>query len=128
MAINIKKPSQSEGAGVSPHDQAADQIETEVALTTTKGGEVLDQKHTHQSEPVPPTASPLPYERIDVGMSFKMPVADYTMLEFNIRRSVPFQQGGSTTETEAMANQVFADAKAWVEGKLNQLIEEQQSE
>lgn len=124
MAINIKKgaaASADAATGASAHDEAAAAIESEVATTTTKSGveAPLAQDVQKTTEPVHLTVTA--YERIDVGMSFKMPVASYTMLEFSVRRSVPFDP--ATTD----ADEVFATAKSWVEGKLNDLIAEQQN-
>lgn len=120
MAINIKtKPAPAEQEQ-SAHDDAAAEIETEVLTTQTKSGEVLSQEGGLTSEPAPNVITP--FERIDVGMSFKMPVAEYTMLEFSVRRSVPFNPEDTDPDT------VFGETKAWVEGKLNSLIEEQSGE
>lgn len=118
MAIKIKNnPAMEEGA--SAHAEAADQITTDVSMTATKNGEIVDQSHDAQSEAVKP--NPL-YEYISVGTSFKMPVADYTMLEFSVRRTVPFDP------LQIDPDKVFEETKTWVEAKMNSMIEEQQSE
>jgi hypothetical protein len=118
MAIKIKNLADTTSA----HDEAAAAIETEVAQTLTKSGvaDPLDQKVDKTSEPVNIATHITPVERIDIGMSFKMPVASYTMLEFSVRRSVPFDPVTTSADT------VFDETKAWVEAKLNALIEEQQ--
>lgn len=119
MAINIKKaPAAPEQ---SPHEQAAADITTETSKTLTKGGEVLNQDHTSLSEQGPHYPPQVALERIEVGTSFKMPVADYTMLEFSVKRSIPFPTG------EGMVEVIFEECKTWVEAKLNQMIEEQQA-
>lgn len=118
MAINIKNPVPQQSA----HDEAAVTIETEIGKTVTKAGvdAPLEQSLNKTSEPV---VIPMPvqtFERIDVGMSFKMPVASYTMLEFSVRRSVPYDPKLKDPDI------VFTEVKTWVEAKLNALIEEQQ--
>lgn len=120
MAIKIKNPAPQEQA--SAHDEAAATIETEVSKTTTKSGVdgPLAQEVDKTSEPVNIPVPVQVFERIEVGMSFKMPVASYTMLEFSVRRSVPYDP------TIVTADEVFDDVKGWVEAKLNALIEEQQ--
>ena len=120
MAINIKTPKAALGA----HGEGAVMLETEVASTTTSkaGGkeEIIDQQYEHTSEPVHPM--PTPYETVTVGMAFKLPIAQYTMLEFSVYRSVPFDplQGDADT--------TFDQTHAWVESKLNAMIEEQQQQ
>lgn len=120
MAINLKQKPAPEPEQ-SAHDQAAEAIETQVTTTSTKGGEVINQNAEGDSEPIM-TVPNIQYERIEVGMSFKMPVADYTMLEFSIRRSVPYDP------TTVEADDVFDQTRGWVEAKLNAMIEEQQAE
>ena len=115
MAIKIQNAPAN-----SPHDEAAESIESEVTTETTKDGETLDSSMDSHSEPVLNTGPPM--ERIEVGMAFKMPVAQYTMLEFSVKRSTPFDP--LTTSPDA----VFEDTRVWVEGKLNELIAEQQIE
>lgn len=117
MAIKIKTLPPEQSA----HDEAAAAIETTVATTTTKSGQAdpIDQTVEHSSEPL--NTGGVPFERIEVGMSFKMPVASYTMLEFSIRRSVPFPVGEDP-------DAVFEATHKWVEDKLNLLIEKQQTE
>jgi len=119
MAIKINQ------AATSPHEEAAASIETEVAKTLTKTGTEapLMEDIQSESEPVNFQGAPLHLiERMEVGMSFKMPVAPYTMLEFMVKRSVPFNS------IEISPDTVFDQTKAWVEAKLNQLIEEQQQQ
>ena len=120
MVIKI----QNKEAAPSAHDEAADAIETTMSTTKTKSGEVdaapLEEALEHTSEPVMSLGVAL--ERIEVGMAFKMPVASYTMLEFSVKRSVPFNP-------EVLdADAVFLETKTWVETKLNELIETQQND
>lgn len=117
MAINIKQKDVSESA----HAEAAAEIETTVGKTLTKAGEdkPVQDDFEHTSEPV--NIMP-PYERIEVGMSFKMQVASFTMLEFRITRSVPYQV------PQVDPDQVFSDTHKWVEDKLNNLIAEQNNQ
>jgi len=125
MAIKIheKAPAPEQAPDqASAHDEAAAEIQTEIGKTMTEAGtekEPLSQ--TIQTESIPVNLA-FPFERIEVGMSFKMPVASYTMLEFSVRRSVPFNP------VETNADTVFDSTHKWVEEKLNQLIEEQQNE
>lgn len=117
MAIQIKS------APASAHEQAAEEIvtETTVEQSSTDGSEVPEQPQTHEHT-TETVLVPVSHERLDVAMEFKMPVAQYTMLGFSVRRSVPFDPA------EKSADDVFAESKAWVEEKLNGLIAEQQSE
>ena len=116
MAINI-------GTAKSPHGQAAASLEEEVSKTTLEAGPNGEEEKTkemdYQSTPVHMAT---PYETIEVGTSFKMPVAQYTMLEFTVRRSVPF----NPLETDA--DTIFDETKVWVEAKLNAIIAEQQAD
>lgn len=127
MAINIKtvQPPADQG----PHAEAADAIHTEVSAvtTSTKTGEILDEKHESSADPQHFAPAAL-IGVIRVGMSFKMPVAQYTMLELSVSRSIPYQTKPDPVEDEAEADAVFEVGKAWVEGKLNALIGEQQTE
>jgi hypothetical protein len=111
MPINI-------GTKPSPHGEAAQEI-TEVQTKTITDGEEQVVSHEHEATPVQMAA---PFEVIDVGISFRMPVAQYTMLEFTVRRSVPFNPLSQDPDA------VFEATKTWVEGKLNAIIAEQQSE
>ena len=111
MAIKI-------GTLPSPHDAAAAEIQSEVVTTMSENNEETDKKVEFQSEPV---QFQHPWEAIEVGTSFKMPVAAYTMLEFSVRRYVPYDPVTTDPDT------VFEEARAWVEGKLNAVIEEQQA-
>lgn len=106
MPVNIGKKT--------PHGQAA----TEVSKTITKAGEPepVAQEHEYTNEVVQLST---PYEVLEFGASFKMPVASYTMLEFSVRRTVPFNPVEKDVDT------VFDETREWVEGKLNTLIAEQ---
>jgi len=120
MAIKIhEKPAPVDEQ--SAHDEEAASIEDTITTTTTKSGEEepLNEDVQHTSTPVNIAA---PFERIEVGMAFKMPVASYTMLEFSVRRSFPFDPKKDN------ADAVFDTVHAWVEAKLNKLIEDQQTE
>lgn len=100
-----------------PHGAAAEEI-TEVSKTEHKDGESEIVDHEYESKPVV-----LPQmEIIEVGTSFKMPVAQYTMLEFSVKRTMPFNP------EEKSADEVFDTLKDWVESKLNAMIEDQQNE
>lgn len=103
----------------SPHAEAAqnltaEDVKTTETVKTTGGQEATPPEIAQEHTPVPVSAL---YERIEVGTSFKMPVAEYTMLEFRITRSMP-------CEPEKV-EETFDACREWVEGKLNLLIEEQ---
>ena len=110
MAINVgKKPS--------PHGEAAQDL-TEVQTKKIKNGE--EELTAHEAKSVPVALPPL-YETLEVGVSFRMPVAQYTMLEFTVRRNRPFDP------EKTDADKFFDETKEWVEKKLNSIIAEQQS-
>ncbi len=123
MPIKIKTPPPA-AVEQSPHAQAAaeyppipaEDIATETMTVTGEGG-VLDQQADVNTTHVlmPPT-----HERMRVGMSFKMPVAPYTMVEFRVERDVPV---AVTDDIDA----AFDLVKGWVEARINELVEEQQS-
>lgn len=108
--------------GGSPHEQVMAAPVGEYTKTVTKAGEDEPMEQDHWQEEGAMVTLPKVYETIEVGMSFKMPVASYTMLEFSVRRTTPFNPA------EADADSVFDATREWVETKLNGLIEEQQSE
>lgn len=119
MAINI-------GTKPSPHEEAAQAIEgtVETAQITEVPNKEPTEEITHHettSEPVQMNPTLSVPELIDVAVAFKMPVAQYTMLEFRVRRVVPFDPDVHDAEA------VFEMAKEWVEGKLNAIIAEQQN-
>lgn len=125
MPINIgtKKPEDQPTTQPSPHAEAAAALETEVTKTkiTDAGGpeekeEVLS--HDHTSTPVQHNLS-VPH-LLDVGINFKMPLADYTMIGYSIRRVVPYDPA------ETDPDELFNSERQWIEGQLNQLIHEQQ--
>lgn len=107
-----------------PHQEAADEMEapateSSVSKATIEQGETTSYEHENESAPVEGPVSE-PMERIEVGMAFRMPVAQYTMLEFTVRRSVPY------SPLQANPDDVFESTHKWVEEKLNLLIAEQQ--
>ena len=111
MAIKI-------GTLPSPHGEAAmDMTETKVTETTSEGEETVTK---HESDAVP-VHIPGPYDVLSVGVSFRMPVAQYTMLEFTVSRSRAFDP------VKDDENEVFQQTKKWVEDKLNSVIAEQQA-
>lgn len=130
MAINIKSketPAEPAEEPKSPHEQAAENIESSATISTSSkdesGNEQVSQEHTeHHIDPVPP--SPVPMQRVEVGMGFKMPIPglQYHMISFDVRRSVPYNP------KEQSADGVFEETKDWVEAKINSLIEENQPE
>ena len=126
MAIKIKTTPVIAGNG--PHDEASAGIHTEISKTTTskKNGEeeILHEEHESTFDPMVFTPAAL-VETLRIGMDFKMPVAQYTMLGLSIARSVPYEQGA---DANAAADAAYENLKGWVEGKLNQLIAEQQPE
>lgn len=111
MPINVKT--------ASPHDEAAANIETEVTgeKHDLQTGEASIVEHSHAPAQADQAAEK---DFIEVGMAFKMPVAQYTMLEFTVRRRVHFDPLQDDDED------VYAQTKEWVEGKINALIAEQQ--
>ena len=123
MAINIKNKVAEESA----HGDAAAAIETEIKAVQTnteldpstniQHADILHYEKT--SEPVQIAEA---YERIEVGTSFKMPVASYTMLEFSVKRSVPY------LISQRDPDEVFEEVRAWVETKINKMIEDQQTD
>jgi len=118
MPISVKNAPLNPASG--PHAEAAAEMVSETTKTKTEAGnpDPVDQSHEMESEPI---SLPHPYEVLELGMSFKMPVASYTMLEFSVRRSVPY------SPLEEDPDEVFGKTKQWVEDKLNGLIAEQQT-
>lgn len=125
MPINIgTKPAvQPPTEQASPHAEAAATIETEITQTTITDAGGPNEKETvtayeHSSQEVQHTVA-VP-ELMDVSMNFKMPVADYTIIGYAVRRVVPFDPNVITPD------QQFEDQKNWIETTLNDLIKKQQ--
>lgn len=130
MAIKVKQPvapAPAQTAAAAPattaHGEALKQAvaenTTEISTTTTKAGAAEPLSHTHDMQVEPVLITPL-HDQIEVGMSFKMPVASFTMLEFSVKRMVHC--------LPEEADQTYEDTKAWVETRLNTLIEAQQTD
>ena len=129
MPINIteelvKTPHQTAADELGPVDEQSDMPTQEMATTemveteNVESGETSLKSYEKVTEPV--TVVHENYcERVEVGVSFRMPVAEYTMLEFTVRRTVPFDN------REMDADTVFEHTKKWVEDRVNQMIGEQ---
>lgn len=123
MAIKIKNNPPAAKAG-GPHADAAadmagaaDTITETITETNTKDGpDTLVNEDVNQV--VNMVQVPASHDLIAVGMGFKMPVAEYTMIEFYVQRTTP-------CATDA-ADDTYTATKDWVEGRLNELVEEQQ--
>jgi len=117
MAIKILNKAALEQSG---HATAAAEIvaeeNTTVHVTETSQDETVPPKtmsHEHTSSDV---IMKVPdYEIITIGMSFKMPVASFTMVEFHVERSSPTEDPDAT----------YQENKDWVENKINDLVAEQ---
>ena len=129
MAITIKQPPaatvpETQALAPSPHAEAAQQLGTDVTtetitkVTTVDGveeAEVLSHTQDTTHHYVPPKK-----DTITVGMEFKMPLAQYVMITFQIARA-------SDCAPEE-ADDIYVARKDWVESRINALIEEQQQQ
>jgi hypothetical protein len=130
MAIQVKtKPDVKMGDPTpSPHGEAAATVDheassgtvvgTQTDLTTGETSSVLP-KHDVPPPPAMPQTSP-DRARVKMASAFKWPVADYTMLEWMVGVEIPCD----LADVDEAADQ----AKAWIEERLNALIEENQSQ
>lgn len=112
MPIEIKSAHAAAAEQMPPADEKS-AVKTQTNVDT---GDAVSEMVEQSSTPVSSDAT----ERVTVGMSFKMPIAQYTMLEFSVARTMAFTPDQS-------ADAVFDEAKDWVEGKINALIEENQN-
>lgn len=112
MAITIKNQTAHEAALQPLLDGT-----TETKTTTATGGD--DPPHIETEQAVEHVMAPPDWEQITVGMGFKLPIAQYTMVEFTVSRTKP----SAPDEVDA----TYDEVKNWVEERMNQLVADQQS-
>lgn len=126
MAINIKTAQASEPEEVAsgPHADAAEEILGEITetvvgmqeISTESGTPVVKDSQLHSiGEAV---AEKPDRDKLTVGMNFKMQVADYTTVGFYIGQTRQYDP------TAVNPDDLFYQQKNFVEGKINELIEE----
>jgi hypothetical protein len=103
--------------------QAKDGPHGALAATETDGADIeAESTYLPGVKPVmdvniKPVTDPTKTERLAVAMGFKMPVAEYVMVEFRVERVTHHAPGDEDA--------AFEENKKWVEDKINGLVSEQ---
>lgn len=112
MSIKIKTPAPASPHGAQASMLAAMETQETATAETPAGPNVITATYM---EHIP---VPVQHERVAVSMAFKMPVAPYTMIEFRVSRDKPCAPGD--------VDVTFEELKAWVDDRVNELVQEQQ--